>query len=360
MALLLSVLASLIGFAPLSPPTVAADHSPPLAALLTDGPHATAQPALHPDTTTVDIQEWEVPYADSRPRDPYVAPDGKVWFVGQKDDYVAHLDPDTGEFSRFDLEDGTGPHTVVVGEDGTVWIAGNMMAYIGKMSPGSTDIEKIELTDPQATDPHTMDFASDGDLWFTLQVSNRIGKLDVETNEFEILPVETGGARPYGLKVDANDRPWIALLGTNKLATVDPQSMEVEEVSLPREGAHPRRLGVTSDGAVWYVDYAEGYLGRYDPDSGEFKEWPMPAGSDSRPYGMAIDDRDRIWFVETGPSPNMFVGFDPTSEEFFSRTEIPSGGGTVRHMYYHEPTGAVWFGADTNTIGRAQVSEPGL
>jgi virginiamycin B lyase len=53
--------------------------------------------------------------------------------------------------------------------------------------------------------------------------------------------------------------------------------------------------------------------------------------------------------------PNRLVGFDPASGEFFSMTEIASGGGTVRHMYFHAGGGAVWFGTDTNTIGRARV-----
>ena len=65
--------------------------------------------------------------------------------------------------------------------------------------------------------------------------------------------------------------------------------------------------------------------------------------------------RDRIWIVETGPEPNQFVGFDPMTEEIFSVTEVPSGGGTVRHMYFDAETNAVWFGADTNTIGVAQL-----
>ena len=30
----------------------------------------------------IEIAEWKVPWEESRPRDPYVAPDGKVWFVG--------------------------------------------------------------------------------------------------------------------------------------------------------------------------------------------------------------------------------------------------------------------------------------
>jgi virginiamycin B lyase len=40
---------------------------------------------------------------------------------------------------------------------------------------------------------------------------------------------------------------------------------------------------------------------------------------------------------------------------YFSETDIPSGAGSVRHMYYFEPAGEVWFGTDANTIGRARV-----
>lgn len=31
----------------------------------------------------ITIEEWPVPFEKGRPRDPYVAPDGSVWFVGQ-------------------------------------------------------------------------------------------------------------------------------------------------------------------------------------------------------------------------------------------------------------------------------------
>jgi virginiamycin B lyase len=70
---------------------------------------------------------------------------------------------------------------------------------------------------------------------------------------------------------------------------------------------------------------------------------------------MAVDDKDHLWFVESGLDPNRFVGFDPATEEFFSTTPIESGGGTVRHMHFHAPSRTIWFGADTNTIGRARI-----
>jgi virginiamycin B lyase len=151
----------------------------------------------------------------------------------------------------------------------------------------------------------------------------------------------------------------VALLGTNGLATVDPQSLELEIVRAPREQSRPRRIAVTSDDMIWYTDYAEGYLGRYDATTGEFTEWKNPS-DESGPYAIAADSDDRLWFVETWPDPNLFVGFDPETESFFSITPIPSGAGAVRHMVYDQRTNSIWFGTDTNMLGQAMLPPPGI
>ncbi len=49
------------------------------------------------------LREWTVPWARTRPRDPYLDRQGRVWFVGQQGDYVGVLDPGTGEFRRYEL-----------------------------------------------------------------------------------------------------------------------------------------------------------------------------------------------------------------------------------------------------------------
>ncbi len=303
----------------------------------------------------VDLKEWEVPWENTRPRDPYAVSPSEVWFVGQGGHYAAMLNPETGEFERIDLEDATGPHNLIVGEDGTVWYAGNLAAHIGRIDPETREIEKIAMPDPAARDPHTLVFDAAGDIWFTVQGGNFIGKLTRETEEVQLIPVPTERSRPYGIEVAADGTVWVVLLGTNKLASVNPATMELTEYEIPRAEARPRRIGLTDDGRIWYVDYAGGMLGAYDPATQSFEEWAAPAGEDSRPYGMAVDGENRIWFVETGVQPNRFVGFDPASGSYFAASDVPSGGGTVRHMHYHEPTNTIWFGADTNTIGRAAL-----
>src|SRR5438067_13874438 len=82
-----------------------------LSALVACAPlHAQQTPAR----TGWTIDEWPVPWQRTRPRDPYVDAQGKVWFVGQVGNYVAVLDPATSQFRRYELDPGTLPHTVSI------------------------------------------------------------------------------------------------------------------------------------------------------------------------------------------------------------------------------------------------------
>jgi virginiamycin B lyase len=301
-----------------------------------------------------ELEEWKVPWENSRPRDPFATTD-KVWFVGQRGNYVANLDPTNGKFAKFDLPPKALPHNVVVDGKGVVWYAGNGDAHIGRIDPVTGTVERIDMPDPAARDPHTLTFDRKGQLWFTVQGGNFIGRLDPETRAVKLIAVPTKDARPYGIKIDSQGRPWVVEFGTNKLAVVDPTAMTIAEVTLPRAGARPRRIEITPDDAIWYVDYAEGFLGRYDPKIATFEEWLAPGGAGAQPYGMALDARGRLWFVEFGVKPARFVGFDTTAKKVVSLTDIPSGGG-VRHMHFHEPSQTVWFGTDSGTIGRISVN----
>ncbi len=137
--------------------------------------------------------------------------------------------------------------------------------------------------------------------------------------------------------------------------TIDPATMKERRFALP-DGARPRRIAVTTTG-IWYADYARGYLGRLDPVSGKVTEFAMPAGQSSLPYAMASDDKGRIWLAETGVRPNRLVAFDPKAGKFTERVDTEGGDepNTIRHMVFHQPTRAIWYGTDRNTVGRLAV-----
>lgn len=308
------------------------------------------------DLNPVSIEEWPVPWSAGRPRDPYVAPDKSVWFVGQQNHYIARFDPGSGKFTRHMLESGTGPHNLIVGSNGIVWFAGNRKGYIGRYDPVTQKTEKIRMPKAAARDPHTLVFDStEKHIWFSVQGGNFVGRLNVATHAVDLIAVPTQNARPYGIIVAPNGVVWVALLGTNKLGSVDPVTLKFREHVLPDPDAAPRRLVSTSDGQIYYVDYARGFLGHLDPDTGFIREWPVPSKASAGPYAMAIDDMDHVWFVETGDRPNHLIGFSTRDKKFTSITAIPSGAGSVRHMVFHSKSGTLWFGTDANTLGRAQV-----
>lgn len=303
----------------------------------------------------VPAQEWPIEWG-GRPRDPYVAPDGIVYFAGQAGNYVGRLDPSSGQTRRYELPANTNPHTVVVGPDNHVWIAGNRNATIGRMNPATGDIRWYPMTDSTVRDPHTMVFDRDGNLWFTAQNSNAVGHLNVQSGAIRY--VKTGErTRPYGIELNSRGEVWVNLFGTNKIARINPRSYELTSYDLPHERARGRRIAITPDDVVWYTDYTRGMLGRVDPTNGRVTEMPLPGGAASLPYGMARDAQGRVWVTESGPKGAILQGYDPSSGRFFGRTLVgKEDNNTIRHMYFDPKTGLLWFGTDQGTIGRAEVS----
>ncbi len=318
-------------------------------------------PTSHLAAQATPSQEWEVPYggAQGRPRDPYVAPDGRVFFVGQSGNYIARLDPRSGQFTKFEIDPGTNPHNLIVDQTGMVWYAGNRNGMIGKLNPATGEITRYPMPDEKVKDPHTLIFDARGDIWFTAQNSGAVGHLETKTGKIRL--AYTGErTRPYGIVINSKGTPWFNLFGVDQIASIDPATMKVTTYKLPNERARGRRIAVTSDDIIWYGDYTRGILGRLDPKTGAIDEIPVPAGAGSLPYGLASDDKDRIWVTQNIPNQGTsLVGYDPKAKKFFGQTAIgkPTNN-TIRHMYFDKKTGLLWFGTDQGTIGRAEVSKP--
>jgi virginiamycin B lyase len=279
----------------------------------------------------VDIKEWEVPTANSRPHDPAVAPDGSLWYTGQRANKLGRLDPKTGQFKEYPLKTpGSGPHGLVSDPEGNIWFTAISKGYVGKLDPKTGDITEYRAPGGREIDPHTPVFDQQGILWFTNEESNVIGRLDPRTGEMKFKDVPTPHAVPYGIVVNSKGVPYFCEFGTNKLASIDPKSMDITEYTLP-QGAHPRRLALAADDTIYYGDFARGYLGHFDPATRKVEEWPSPGGGGSEPYGIAVDAKGIVWYSESGMKPNTLVRFDPKTKAF-STTTVPSGGGVIRNM----------------------------
>jgi hypothetical protein len=71
--------------------------------------------------TAQQVQYYEVPKGD-HPHDVAPAPDGTVWYTGQRAGVLGRLDPNTGDVKRVPLGEGSAPHGVVIGPDGAAWV----------------------------------------------------------------------------------------------------------------------------------------------------------------------------------------------------------------------------------------------
>jgi len=284
-------------------------------------------------TLNVQIKEYDVPTAKSRPHDPALAPDGALWYTGQGTNKLGRLDPKTGTFKEYPLKTpNSGPHGLVADQEGNIWFTAISGGYVGKLDPKSGQIAEYRPEDGTEIDPHTPVFDHEGILWFTNEETNYIGRLDTRTGKMTLAKVPTAHAVPYGIVVLPNGKILFCEFGTNKLGTIDPKQMTIQEFTLPNSSTRPRRLALAPDGTIFYSDYARGYLGHFDPTTGKLlKEWASPGGSGSEPYGIAVTRDAIVWYSESGMKPNTLVRFDPKTESFSSEA-IPSGGGVVRNM----------------------------
>ena len=319
---------------------------------------AWGSPALAQDNP-LEPKEWTVPWERTRPRDPIQDKTGRVWFVGQTGNYVAYLDPKSGEFKQYKVDDGTNPHNIVVDEQNNIWFTGNRNERIVQLIPETGELKTVMMPkkDTAVRDPHTMIFDKNGIGWFTAQQSQYIGRFDRKTGDIKLWRPSELPSNPYGVVVDSKGQPWFNLFRTNKIATIDPKTLEYKEFAHPDARMRSRRIAITSDDQVYFGDY-RGILNHFDPRTGKFEEFPLPAGNGQQLYAHAQDDQDRIWVVDVGVQPNVMHVFDTKSKGWVARIPVPSNGAaqnTIRHMTYNKATRELWFGTDAGTIGHINV-----
>ena len=70
------------------------------------------------------------------PHDVAPAPDGTVWYTGQRTGVLGRLDPKTGTVERIPLGKNSAPHGVIVGPDGAAWVTDGGQNAIVRVDPG--------------------------------------------------------------------------------------------------------------------------------------------------------------------------------------------------------------------------------
>jgi virginiamycin B lyase len=233
-----------------------------------------------------------------------------------------------------------------VDKSGQVWYTGNGNGTIGHLDPATGKV--VEYKAPSGGDPHTLVINDQGVIWFTVQSGNRIGRLDTRTGI--ITEYRTAG-RPYGIALDKAGNVWFCQIGAGKLGVLEPKTGTITELTLDR-GSQPRRMAAAPDGSLWITLYGKGTLLRVNPVAGKVvKEYQLPSGADGGPYAVTVDGAGIVWVNEI--RTDTVVRFDPTTEQMRA-FKLPSKDTGIRKMIV-DAQGRLWYMGSHN--GRLGVIE---
>jgi virginiamycin B lyase len=147
--------------------------------------------------------------------------------------------------------------------------------------------------------PHDPMVAHDGAIWWSGQLANKLGRLDPQTGQMKEYPVnpQTG---PHGLVEDKDGNVWFTGNFRGLIGKLDPKSGEVKEYPLPDPRARdPHTIVIDHNGIVWFSVQVGNFVGRLDPATGDIK-LVQPLTANARPYGMAVNSKNQVFFVEFG------------------------------------------------------------
>src|SRR3954451_14965004 len=133
-------------------------------------------------------------------RDVTPAPDGTIWFCGQRNGTLGRLDPRDGSYKLIDLGKGAAPHGVIIGLDGAPWITEGGQNAIARVDPGDHKVTLFRLPEKEAyANLNTAVFNKSGVFWFTAQ-SGYYGRLKPNAGGMDVFRAPKG-VGPYGITV---------------------------------------------------------------------------------------------------------------------------------------------------------------
>ena len=313
--------------------SIASSPAAPSAAVPSDVPPASIEPAVSAEPAA-ELIEYPVT-AGSHPHDVAPAADSGVWYTGQRNGTLGHLDPATGDIREIDLGAGSAPHGVIVGPDGAPWIADGGLNAIVRVDPATEEVEVFELPASHAdANLNTAVFDGDGVLWFTGQ-SGMYGRLDPNDGVVEAFDAPRGRG-PYGIAATPDGEVWYASLAGSHIAHIERASGEATVVEPPTAGQGARRVWSDANGRLWVAEWNAGQVCVHDPADGSWREWPLP-GDGAQAYAVYVDDRDRVWLTDF--TANAIVRFEPSTETFESFA-LPDADAAVRQLLGRP--GEVW------------------
>jgi virginiamycin B lyase len=244
---------------------------------------------------------------------------------------------------------GSRPHDPLATKDGAIWWSGQLSNKLGRIDPKTGAIREYTLKSAHSG-PHGLVEDKDGNIWFTGNVGGFIGKLDAKTGlTTEYALPDPAAKDPHTLIFDHEGMLWFTVQQANMVGRLDPKSGEVKLVTSPTPKSRPYGMAVNSKNVVHFVEFGANKVATIDKNMA-IKEYTLPDPG-ARPRRIAISPDDMIWYTDFSRG---FLGrLDPVTGKV---TEWQSPSGPKSEPYGIVFTrGALWYNesfAKPNTIVR--------
>ena len=284
-----------------------------------------------PSGHAVDVVQYPIPKANTRPYTIVAGPDGNVWFTESSIGAIGRITP-SGEITQFALPNPkSNPYGITRGADGNLWFTERLADRIGKITPGGVITEYSGLT--ANSQPWDITALPDGTFWFTEENADQIGRIDQAGNVTEYPAGE--GTLPTHITTGPDGNIWYTEELGNHIVRLNPNNpSERTRFPLLTDGALPWDITTGPDGNLWFTTLAARVIGKITP-TGVVTEYTVPG--DFGIAGIAAGPDGRMWFTEndSGQVGSITVGGQVGAERFTTGS-YPFGitAGPDRNMWF--------------------------
>ena len=275
------------------------------------------------------------------------APDGTIWFNGQRNGTLGRLDPRDGSYKLINLGPGAAParrhhrprrraldHRRRAERHRprrSRRPQGDAVQAAGKARPTPTSTPACS-TRAASTGSPARAASTAGSI--RSPATCRSG-------------TRRAAAAPYGITLTPQGRRLV------RLARRQPHRQDrsrdrqrARSSSRRRTDQGARRIWSDSKGRLWVSEWNSGNVSMHDPADGSWQAWKLP-GERPRTYSVYVDDKDIVWLTDFGA--NAIVRFDPATEKFHivperqAERQCPADGRPARpglgRRIRHQPAG---------------------
>ena len=245
---------------------------------------------------------------------------------------------------------GSRPHDPLATTDGAIWYTGQMTNKLGRIDPRTGQATEYALKVPHSG-PHGLTEDREGNIWFTGNNAGLIGKLDPKTgNVTEYKMPDPSAKDTHTLLFDRDGILWFTVQQANKIGRLDPKTGEVKLVTPPTPKARPYGMALNSKNVVHFVEFGTNKVATIDSKTMAIKEYVLPDPA-ARPRRIAIGPDDIVWYTDFARG---YLGRLDTATGKVTEWQSPSGPKSEPYGIVFTK-GALWYNesfAKPNTIVR--------